>query len=526
MHEHKDDDSFGKPARILPHVEFSNQKPILVDDLFQELEMVDIVPGIQSPYESYVVKVAKGLLRVGHVVAVFLDPEMERLFDLFELYAVAVVVEQSPLIMTTIVLDPAARQVLVPNALPKNITIFAVEFVFVFNLFGVSVLPAVLLDRTPINMVGFRDKLIRQPSPLTGLTQMSTLTQALPVVASTPTDVSHKARQNAVDCQNIKVLFLQNAYRFREFAGTMENLGADQVLASVQRLVPLSLLKLVALLPINVKKFLMLNFQLLVPVNRELAKPIVALHLTHFNFPNTNVFSFLQVRACFERFTQVLCAIVAWGGSGCFLDGVFAPLLLMLHSCAERSLSKLDPMVVLHELSRRLVMFSQVLASDSALTQSEVWITSQLKQALIIDEDSLLKQNFWMLQEKMTRKMAFGFVESGEQQRDKKPRSSGREFGDFAVRGGGDAGKWSGRGSRAHFCILEACYKYLEAGKMYDGRPLGPCIHGKLCKFEHRIPNAPVTASQKAELVSLVRFVPSEKRAALEKVMAKPTFGG
>ena len=126
----------------------------------------------------------------------------------------------------------------------------------------------------------------------------------------------------------------------------------------------------------------------------------------------------------------------------------------------------------------------------------------------------------------MTRKMAFGFVESGEQQRDKKPRSSGREFGDFAVRGGGDVGKWSGRGSRAHFCILEACYKYLEAGKMYDGRPLGPCFHGKMCKFDHRIPNAPVTASQKAELVSLVRFVPSEKRAALEKVMAKPTFGG
>ena len=50
MHEHKDDDSFEKPARILPHVEFSTKNPILVYDLFQELEMVDIVPRIQSPY--------------------------------------------------------------------------------------------------------------------------------------------------------------------------------------------------------------------------------------------------------------------------------------------------------------------------------------------------------------------------------------------------------------------------------------------------------------------------------------------
>ena len=74
----------------------------------------------------------------------------------------------------------------------------------------------------------------------------------------------------------------------------MESLGLNQLSASVQILVSMSLLKMVALLQINVKKFMMPNVYLLLQDNWESAKLIVAWHLTHFNFPKTSVITFFS----------------------------------------------------------------------------------------------------------------------------------------------------------------------------------------------------------------------------------------
>ena len=59
---------------------------------------------------------------------------------------------------------------------------------------------------------------------------------------------------------------------------------------------------------------------------------------------------------------------------------------------------------------------------------------------------------------------------------------------------------------------------------MYDTKPLKACIHSVSCRFNHVIPNAPVTAVQKAEFINLANLLSPEKKAALLIVMAKPTF--
>ena len=61
-------------------------------------------------------------------------------------------------------------------------------------------------------------------------------------------------------------------------------------------------------------------------------------------------------------------------------------------------------------------------------------------------------------------------------------------------------------------------------GGVYDSKPLKACSYGSACRFIHKIQNAPVTAVEKAELMSLENRLGPEKKAALLIVMAKPTF--
>jgi hypothetical protein len=75
------------------------------------------------------------------------------------------------------------------------------------------------------------------------------------------------------------------------------------------------------------------------------------------------------------------------------------------------------------------------------------------------------------------------------------------------------------------FCIAEVCFKSLNAGTVYDTKPVKACIHGRhVCLINHKIENASVTVVQKAELMSLVNLLGPERKAALMVGMAKPTF--
>ena len=135
----------------------------------------------------------------------------------------------------------------------------------------------------------------------------------------------------------------------------------------------------------------------------------------------------------------------------------------------------------------------------------------------------LLQKNYWALTKKMTESLAVVRV-STEQKFVKKTKWQGREFGQVADPGAGAAGKPPGQGPKFGYCIAEVCFKFLVAGTVYDNKPLKACVHGVSCRFNHVIPNAPVTAVQKAEFINLANLLNPERKAALLVVMAKPTF--
>ena len=497
-----------------PHRGFTSAKPELGDPFLINLQNVVIVPGIGSAYESFVSIAPKQYLEKGHTIAIFIDPSGLQEFDKLVLWAVAIVVDRSPLVLSTFKMDAANT-----DALPKTISLFAVQNVFVFGSLGVKTLAEIF------DSIADFPKLVAYEAPVFNRTMpssMGSVGHTLPGPPGGSSD-SHRARKNAVECQNIKALFRNNTKSYLEFVGAMEDLGGDHAIAAVQKAVPLSLLNVIALKPVNMKKTLTLMFQLVVAEDQDNAKAFPGLHLTHFRFPNSVVSTFAQIKACYLNFKHILCAMTGNHDGTFFMENAFASSLERLNSVEEQSMSKMEPSVVKHELSVRLVNFSMVLSAAAALAEDEGTFLSRLRVALCVDETELLQKNYWALSRKMTESLAAA-RQVAEPRFAKKAKFQGNDFGRSADPGAGAAGKSPGQGSKIGFCIAEVCFKFLVAGTMYDTKPVKACIHGVSCRFNHSVPNAPVTAVQKAEFINLANLLGPERKAALLGVMAKPTF--
>jgi hypothetical protein len=263
-------------------------------------------------------------------------------------------------------------------------------------------------------------------------------------------------------------------------------------------------------------------FQLEVAEDQDSSKAFSGLHLTHFRYPNSVVSSFFQIKACYINFKHILCAIVGNSDGQFFLENAFASSLERLNSAEEHSMSKMEPSVVKHELCVRLVEFSLVLSAAAALANDDALFLQRIRQALSVDEVALLQKNFWALSTRMSVSLASTKLAEG--QKSQKAKWQGRKFGQVADPGAGATGKLPGQGSSSGFCIIEVCFKYLDAGGVYDSKPLKACSYGSACRYIHKIPNAPVAAGEKAEFMSLANKLGPEKKAALLAVMAKPTF--
>lgn len=156
---------------------------------------------------------------------------------------------------------------------------------FVFGSLGVKTVAEIFAaDHDFPELLAYEAPVVHRTMPAS----MGSIVHTLPGPPGGSSD-SHRARKNAVECQNIKSLFRGNTKCYLDFVGAMEDLGGDHVIAAVQRAVPWSLLNVIALKPINMRKTLALMFQLVLAEDPDSSKAFSGLHLSHFRFPNSGV---------------------------------------------------------------------------------------------------------------------------------------------------------------------------------------------------------------------------------------------
>jgi hypothetical protein len=186
-----------------------------------------------------------------------------------------------------------------------------VEKVFVFNSFGAANLRKIFGSKAD-SIVGFR------VPPMVNSPVFTSVKGSILPTLPTISDGTFKARTNAMKCQNIKVLFHKDAAAFIEFAGPLEDIGGEHVIAAVQSRVPLEFLDMMVLQPKRIKILAGLMFQL---VEGD------GLHLSLFRKPSVvPITSTYQLKRCFENFTEVLKAIVGGDDEG-YLFTVFFQIL-------------------------------------------------------------------------------------------------------------------------------------------------------------------------------------------------------
>ena len=494
-------------AKAKPHAAFTADVIKNVDNVFQIIEPMEVIPGTESFYAPFVVKVDRVLLNLGHVLPVFIESGDPGMFEFVELVGIGVVIETSPLCFQFTLMDDTDTRV----AYPKLMTLESVSKVFVFNNMGIARI-AKAHGTTTTGLVAF----LVPPAMTAPVFTASPLTKGLPALPSI-SDGGFKARTNAMKCQNIKVLFHKDAAAFLGFAGPMEDIAGEYVISAVQSRVPPEFLDLIILQPKRIKDFVRLMFQLVEGGD--------GLHLKAFRKPSVIVTSTFHLKRCFENFTEVLKAVVGGDADG-FLFNVFFQILSQLNSSASGCLCSMITEVLEHELSSRLVAFSLVLSSATALTDSDEDLCFQLKIALAIDMKALEKKNFRRLGSNLTfltAQMAKGALVAGaKRKQDWDVIQAGKKG---ASDGGGSPRGLGAPGKLLNYCLADVSFAYLGGVVLDDKPPLAKCSNVG-CRFDHDIPVAPVSKEQKARLLSVIKLVAKspQRLEALTKVVNKPNF--
>jgi hypothetical protein len=71
-----------------PHAAFSAAVPINVDEIFEIIEPMEIIPGSAAFSAPFVVKINRALLNIGDVLPVFIESDDPGLFECVELVGV------------------------------------------------------------------------------------------------------------------------------------------------------------------------------------------------------------------------------------------------------------------------------------------------------------------------------------------------------------------------------------------------------------------------------------------------------
>ena len=71
-----------------PKATASKAKPINVDGIFEIIEPMEIIPGSAAFYATFVVKINRALLNIGHVFPLFIESDDPGLFECVELVGV------------------------------------------------------------------------------------------------------------------------------------------------------------------------------------------------------------------------------------------------------------------------------------------------------------------------------------------------------------------------------------------------------------------------------------------------------
>jgi len=119
------------------HSIFRKATPVNADEFFQFAEMINIIPGVNAKYESFVVKCTLGCLEKGSVVAVFNDTlgGAGQFID-FDLNGVAQLVETSPSIFKFHELESSFVSIVYPEIMKLELT----RTVFALNSFALGLL--------------------------------------------------------------------------------------------------------------------------------------------------------------------------------------------------------------------------------------------------------------------------------------------------------------------------------------------------------------------------------------------------
>jgi len=207
---------------------------------------------------------------------------------------------------------------------------------------------------------------------------------------------------------------------------------------------PRTYLQFIALQSFNIPVLLKLSFQMTTVETPDLK--MKSLHLIHFRMAGSSYKLFYQVRQLFVNFTEVMYAIAP---DSVVLRVSFVPILQMLHSEQEGALKYCDPSLVLNELSERLVNWTGVCASVTALSDSTKIMIFRLQDALHIDLVLVNNRNMLLMSQKMAKSLA----NSSDRTSLKRDRGDGQQAGWVQNKA------FNGEKS---YCLSQACHAHFK----------------------------------------------------------------
>ena len=369
---------------------FTTGRTVARDDLFRVASTIDSVDS-EGDFADYLVKIPVKNLVINNALPVFSVPEeLDDFAGIKKLVGVVKVINISPIVLKFAACDPE-EELLEEYPLSVNVKAILEE----------PFLGAVLPLLSFLNSGGLRGL---PPFP------------AVPAL-SVPSENTHRARQNEENCQNMKVLFCQNAALYLSFCGQTEDLGGSKAISYVGRKIPEPYSTLIIMQDVNIKIFNQLTFLVNEPVY-NVGKPVTGLRLSYFRNPTHTITSSFHVKQCFEKFVLILQAVTG-GDEDLYLHLIFQGIMGKLNSPKEDGLLRLEYVVLMREPSQRLAAFSDVLAHPSAVTNSHRQLSRNLTHSLEININDLWERNRRRMDDKRDKRL--GALEDGSDV--KKPRN-------------------------------------------------------------------------------------------------------
>lgn len=268
---------------------FQMAQPELCDYKFEYVEQSVMIPD-RGFWEAYVVKVLRQQCTIGTVIACF-DQTAGPMDDVL-MVAYGLVRETNPFIFQVVPFDLQGSA----SAWPRVGRLIQTESVYVFNSYGLSIIPQPVRDVFGVNMRAVANPAgIQIPPPF-----------HLPGVVTTLGDTSYKAKLNADKLMGIKNLLRHDKLKSERLFGSLDIIDNQKAKASISSLLLKSQLGMMMLQPQNLPMLVQLIHQRNYVQVSDISKTVAGLHFMHFEVPNTKQLYHRRIVDCANSFVAVL----------------------------------------------------------------------------------------------------------------------------------------------------------------------------------------------------------------------------